>query len=170
MSAQQFKVKKRVTLPVLQLKPGGGERFFKIMTPMKLGEKLDDQKGAAMLFEAVDLVSGEYGNVIPPTIMQNELNKHYPNDSYVGKCFQVSVTRNAAKKYNHVSLAEVDEPADEAADASEDGTVAGGDEPVNASDATPSGAATVDEAGQAADAARADAETVAPAASRSRRR
>lgn len=165
MSAPQFKVKKRVTLPVLQLKPGGGERFFKIMTPMKLGEKLDDQKGAAMLFEAVDLVSGEYGNVIPPTIMQNELNKHYPNDSYVGKCFQVSVTRNAAKKYNHVSLAEVDESADEAADASE-----GGDEPVSASDAAPSGAATVDEAGQAADAARADAETVAPAASRSRRR
>lgn len=112
MSAPQFKIKNRVTLPVLQLKPGGGARYLRIMKPMKLGEKLDDQKAAAMLMEAVDLVTGEYGHVIPPTIMQNELNKHYPGESYVGKCFSVCLTRNAAKKYNHVSLAEVEDPGE----------------------------------------------------------
>lgn len=146
MTKPQFKITKRVTLPVLQLKPGAGDRFLKIMSPMRLGEKLDDQKGAATLFEAIDLVTGEYGNVIPPTIMQKELNKNYPGESYVGKCFSVTVTRDTARKYNHVFLAEVEEPAEapeveepaevpEGGDVSESGTVAGGDEAADVSTA-----------------------------------
>lgn len=114
MNAPQFKIKKRVTNVVLQIKPNEGDRFFKFHKPMKLGEKLDDQKAAAMLLEATDLVTGEYGVIIVPTILQNDLNKHYPDSGYVGKCFCVNVTRNSAKRYNHVSLAEIDDPQDAA--------------------------------------------------------
>lgn len=142
MTTSKFKIKKRITLAVLQIKPNAGDRFFKFISPMHLGEKLDDQKNAATLLEAVDLVTGEHGQIIVPTIMQNDLNKHFPADSYVGVCFCVTVTRNAAKKYNHVSLAEIEEPEAaseaeapkpeaEASDVSETGTVAGGDEPAS---------------------------------------
>lgn len=114
MNASQFKIKSRISLAVLKIRPNGGPRYFKFLKPMFKGRKLDDQKDAATLIESIDLVSGEHGVIIPPTILQKDLAEAFPGDSYVGRCFEVVVTRDTAKKYNHVALAEIDDPQDAA--------------------------------------------------------
>lgn len=77
------------------------------MSAMFPGKKLEDQKEPATLLHSVDMETGEEGYVLAATILVNELNENYPNASYVGKGFEIIITRDAAKKYNHVALCEV---------------------------------------------------------------
>jgi hypothetical protein len=105
-----FKKIRAVTQTVLKLektKP----RFVFITGPMYLGEKLPNSTmEAATLMPCVDMESGEVGVVLAPAILQKELNKHYPGESYVNRGFEITTTRNAEKKYNHVSISEVSVP------------------------------------------------------------
>lgn len=107
----RFVRKRAVTLPVLKLEKGV-TRYLALLTPMYQGERIDDQKGAATLIKAVDLETGEFGLIIAPTIMQNELSRHYRDDGYVGKAFEITITRQTGKDYNHVTLIEVGIPED----------------------------------------------------------
>jgi hypothetical protein len=108
----QFKKIKSVTLNVLKLEKGK-PRYVFLLGPMFEGEKVGkDNKGPATLVHAVDMETGEEGLVICPTVMQNELIKNYPGESYAGKGFELVVTRDAEKGYNHVAMSEVAPPDD----------------------------------------------------------
>ena len=107
------KVLKNVTLPVLKLKAAGNARYFKITGPMHLGKKIDDQKEAATICTAIDCASGEVGQIVCPTVMQKELNENYPKDAYVGKFFELVLTRVPEKKYNIVTLTEIADPTED---------------------------------------------------------
>jgi hypothetical protein len=107
------KVIKNVTLPVLKLKADGLARYFKITGPMHLGKKIDDQKEAATICTAIDCETGEVGQIVCPTVMQKELRESYQGESYVGKFFEVVLTRVPEKKYNIVTLTEIADPTDD---------------------------------------------------------
>lgn len=113
----RFKKVKLVTLPVLKLRKDHA-RYLAILTPMRLGKKLDDKREAATICEALDMETGELGVLVIPTIMQKELTAGYPNDGYLRKGFEIVTSMDKdegdgkAKKYNHVSLVEVAIPED----------------------------------------------------------
>lgn len=107
------KIIKNVTLPVLKLTADGKPRYFKLTGPMHLGKKIDDQKEAATICTATDCVTGELGQIVCPTVMQKELNENYPKDAYVGKFFELILTRVPEKKYNIVSLTEIADPTED---------------------------------------------------------
>lgn len=102
---------RQVTLPALKLVKGT-PRYIKTVRAMYLGEKIDgdvDRK-AATLLHSIDLETGEEGVVICPSVLVSELNRNYPGDSYVGRCFEVIISRRPEKEYNDVSLAEIEAP------------------------------------------------------------
>lgn len=107
------KVLRNVTLPVLKLTADGKPRYFKLTGPMHLGKKIDDQKEAATICNATDCETGEVGQIVCPTIFQKELNEQYPKDAYVGKFFEVILTRVPEKKYNIVGLTEIADPTED---------------------------------------------------------
>lgn len=109
--ATKFRKIRQVTLPVLKLEKGT-PRYIYILSAMYEGEKIDANKSPAVLIHAVDIETGEEGNVICPAVMQSELEKHYPNNEYVRKAFEVVVTRAPGKDYNLVTIAEVAPPDD----------------------------------------------------------
>lgn len=107
------KVLKHVTLPVLKLTADGKPRYFKLTGPMHVGKKIDDQKEAATICNATDCATGEVGQIVCPTVMQKELNDNYPKDAYVGKFFELVLTRVPEKKYNIVTLTEIADPTED---------------------------------------------------------
>jgi hypothetical protein len=110
-TAPQFQRVRSVTLPVLKLEKNQ-TRYLAILGAMHKGKKIDDQKEAATICRAVDMSTGEEGQVICPTVMEKELNENYPGETYVGRGFEVTLTRVPDKRYNIVSLAEVSIPAE----------------------------------------------------------
>ena len=107
----KFQRIRAVTLPVLKLEKNT-TRYLALLTPMYLGEKLDDSKEAATLIKALDMESGEFGLIVTPTVMQSELSRNYADHAYVGKGFEVTVTRQQGKDYNHVTMIEVGIPGE----------------------------------------------------------
>lgn len=101
-----FKVVRSVTQTVLKLEKGQ-PRYLYALAPMYLGEKLDKDKEAATLLPVCDMETGEVGIVIAPTILQLELVRSYGGTDYVGKAFELVISRDPNVKYNHVSIAEV---------------------------------------------------------------
>ena len=121
------KVIKNVTLPVLKLKADGNARYFKITGPMHVGKKVDDQKDPATLCQAIDCETSEVGLIVVPTVMQKELTENYKGEGYVGKFFELVLTRVPEKRYNIVTLTEIADPTDDLqriADKQEAGTIA----------------------------------------------
>lgn len=113
------KILKQVTLPVLKMVADGKPRYFWIKGPMHLGKKIDDNKEAATLSEAVDCETGQLGVIVVPTVMRKELNDQYPKDAYVNKFFEVILTRVPDKDYNIVGLTEIADPREDFARISE---------------------------------------------------
>lgn len=118
--ASQFKKIRSVTLPVLKL-PKNDERYLYFVGPMHIGKTTSakagtDAEGKAKAMEpatvahCLDMSTGEEGTVICPAVMVNELNVNYPGETYVGRGFGVSLTRVPEKRYNIVSLSEVEVP------------------------------------------------------------
>jgi hypothetical protein len=111
LMARKFKRIRSVTTSVLKLSPGQ-PRFLFIASPMFRGREIASQNmKAPIMVHATDLETGEEGVVILSTAMHRELSESYGAAGYVGKCFELCITRAADKaagiKYNHVSIAEV---------------------------------------------------------------
>lgn len=106
--ASKFTKIRAVTLPVFKIDKGE-ERGFYFASPIFMGEKIDD-KAAPSMVNCADLESGEIGRLILPQVMETELRKGYPDQSYVGKCFAVLLTRVPEKRYNIVQLSEIAPP------------------------------------------------------------
>lgn len=111
MQASKFKRVRAVSLPVLKLSKAK-PRYAYLMSAMYKGKALDDKREAATLVHAIDMETGEEGLIICPMIMQKELNDAYPGEAYKDRGFEISVSRDPEKKYNHVSISEVSVPED----------------------------------------------------------
>lgn len=111
--AFKFQRTRNVTLPTFKLKKNVSY-FFKLQSPMQLGKEIPNSKmGRATVMQGLDLETGELGILLCRAILQRELADHYPNDSYVGKCFEISLYRIPEKKYDGVTIAEVADPTDD---------------------------------------------------------
>ena len=109
--ASRFQKIRAVTLPVLKFdKTGRAARYVALLGAMHEGRKIDDSKEPATLAHAVDMETGEEGVIICSTVLKKELNENYPGEAYVGRGFEVVITRDPEKKYNHVTLSEVSIP------------------------------------------------------------
>ena len=108
----QFKVVRKVTLPVLKIsinKP----YYVKIDDKIFQGKKLDndkkDNKEPAFLVNVTDLKSGEQGQIVLNKVLKETLLEEYPDDSYVGLCFQiVKKPKDTGKDYHTFSLVEIE--------------------------------------------------------------
>lgn len=111
-----FKVKKALTLPVLKLKPGE-EVYVQFAGHMHVskdtGQQMNGKKmEPATVANVIDLTTGEMHVLICATVLNKEIHENYPDGSYVGKSFAITLIRVPEKKYNLYSIIEIE--ADEA--------------------------------------------------------
>jgi hypothetical protein len=111
-----FKVKKALTLPVLKLKPGE-EVYVQFTDHMHIskdtGQSMNGKKmEPATIANVIDLTTGEMHVLICATVMNKEIHENYPDGSYVGKSFAITLIRVPEKKYNLYTILEIE--ADEA--------------------------------------------------------
>lgn len=111
--SSKFKKVRTVTSAVLKLREGQ-PRYIFFLSPMYVGEKIDEKKEAATLAQVVDMETGETGILIISAVMKSELLKAYPKSAFVRKGFEVVLNKRAGEgaTYNHVSISEVAPPDD----------------------------------------------------------
>jgi len=95
----RFKKIKAVTRPQLKL-TAGIEYHIKFEAPVHQGERLQDDRDAAFLANVVNLDTGEEMQIVCPSVFRKELDRTYPGESYVGKCFAFELMRVPEKRYN----------------------------------------------------------------------
>ena len=108
----EFKVIKKVTLPVLKISINK-EYFVKIDDKIFQGKKLEndkkDNKEPAYLVNVTDLKSGEQGQIVLNKVLKETLLEEYPEDSYVGLCFQIiKKPKDTGKDYHTFSLVQIE--------------------------------------------------------------
>ena len=102
-----FRMVKAVTRPVLKF--GVSPEYVRIESAMYKGEKLEKAKYESVptLMEVVNLRTGEAALVIVAKVLEQELNGAYPDQSYVGKDFQIRKIKTDDKNYALWSVAEI---------------------------------------------------------------
>lgn len=89
-----YTVARAVTLPSLSIKQGASYPL-RIDSPMrvsKVKEKAGEEKKRepATICDATNVVDGEQYIFIVPAVVKENLTRDYPNNSYVGKVFQIA--------------------------------------------------------------------------------
>jgi hypothetical protein len=81
------------------------------------GEKLEKQKydNAAMIAKVLNFETGEISLMICRTVMKKEIERNYPGESYVRKCFELIYQNhpNPDVKYKLFTISEIAEPSPE---------------------------------------------------------
>ena len=57
---------------------------------------------------AVSLRRGEEMQMIFPKVLEEEIHKNYPNDSYVEHCFSIEKFKIDGKKYSGFKISEIE--------------------------------------------------------------
>jgi hypothetical protein len=118
MSASPFKVKKNLTKPLLKFVEGAPV-YVKIEGAMFVGKEMKGKnagtepkkKEPATLCDVTDLTTGEACQIILHAVVKSVLTDEYPNDSYVGKGFQITKMGKApGKDYNRFDVQEIELP------------------------------------------------------------
>lgn len=118
-----FTKKRNLTLPVLKQVD---EKPFnvKITSAMVQSKAIQQQEGKqkmdpATICQVVNLDSGEEQTLICNSVLASTLNEHYPDNSYVGLCFEVirhakpvDAEGKPTKRYHTYSIAELEAPAE----------------------------------------------------------
>lgn len=111
-----YKRVKNLTLDILKFVEQE-PRHVKITAPMHVGKEQkagDDGKKRepAILASCINLEDGTECQIIVSAVVRSTLNDEYPNDSYVGKCFEiVKKTRVAGKQYFPYGVVEIEDPS-----------------------------------------------------------
>lgn len=122
-SKKAFKpvIVKRVTMPTLKLMPDV-PAYVKITDPifqakeqkLKAGEKEKDRKKAPMLFNIINLETGEAMQLVAGAVVQSEITENYPKDSYVDRCFMIVKGKKkdltGGRGYFTYEISEIEEP------------------------------------------------------------
>lgn len=111
----KFKTVKNVTLPILKF--GSLPLYIKINEPMFLGKIVDDKKEAPTMCRVTNLVDGSPAHLICGTVLRENLNENYPENGYVGKCFELKQSAPEGKRYKLYDITEIEIEADEPAPA-----------------------------------------------------
>ena len=103
-----------VTLPVLKLDPKA-PRYLMFIGPMHVGEAIKAGEGKkqmepATVAHAIDMETGEEGQLICSAMIKSQLERTYPGETYVGRGFELVSTKVPDKRYNIVTIAEVAVP------------------------------------------------------------
>ena len=110
--AFKFKRTKVVTMPLL--KPVLDQPFYVKMTgEIFLGKEIKAGEGAKMepahLVNCVNLETGELCQIIVPAVLLSIVNEEYPENSYVGKSFEiVKMAKGGGKRYHPFKVAEIE--------------------------------------------------------------
>lgn len=134
MNAPQFKIKSHVTVPLLKTEDGK-QYFVKItkaihraITNESENKKYEnamarfnalteeEQKSVDRpqapnppeLCQVVNLMTGEINQMIVGAVLKSELEREYPNASYVGKAFQIQKAKVQGKRYSAYQIAELE--------------------------------------------------------------
>ena len=108
-----FKKLKTVTVPVLKLMPDAPV-YIQPTKAMYIGKEMPAKAGSkpmepATLLEVIDLSTENEGIVIVGAVLRGIISEAYPDESYVGKMFElVNHGKRGDKKYNSYSLTEVE--------------------------------------------------------------
>ena len=108
-----FRVKKAVTLPIVKL-AAGVARYVFFDGPMRIGKDTGQVMNGkkmepATIADVTDLETGEQGQLICATVLAGNLRETYPDDSYVGKRFAITLIKVPEKKYNLYEILEIEE-------------------------------------------------------------
>ena len=121
MSKFEPKIIKRVTMPTLKLIPNEPV-YVKILDPiflakeqkLKDGEKEKDRKKPPMLFNVLNLETGEAMQLVAGAVVQSEITESYPKDAYVGKCFMITKGKkkdlSGGRGYFTYEISEIEDP------------------------------------------------------------
>lgn len=121
LNKDRFQRVRSITLPQLKIKDHT-EYFVKFIGAMALGDKITIPQGGnargdeatrqarmepPTLAKVINLETGEEMQIVVNSVLKSELEKHYPEQVYVGKCFGFSVWPIENKRYKGISLYEV---------------------------------------------------------------
>lgn len=71
----------------------------------------DDDKKPPTLCRVTELTTGEETQIILAAVLKTELEEAYPNETYVGLCFEIiKQKRKEGKRYDPYSITEVEDP------------------------------------------------------------
>ena len=107
-----LKLKKRVTIPVLKQRVGGDPIAVIFLTPMFKGDKLEGSKieEPATLAKVLNVRDGHVYQIILHTVTKKELERAYPDGTYLNKGFLIAITSTGdeSKRYKLAEIAEFD--------------------------------------------------------------
>lgn len=107
---------KNLTVPVLKLVLDEA-RYVKFTGVMHLGKEQKEKEGEAKkepatLANIINLEDGAECQLIISAVVKSVLTDEYPNNSYVGKCFEITKRgRSPGKQYNAFDVVEIEDPA-----------------------------------------------------------
>ncbi len=106
-TALEFEVVKSVTRPVLRF--GAQPEYVRIEGPMYKGEKIEKAKydSVPTLLDVINLKTGEAMVMVCATVFVSEIERAYPDGSYVGRDFQIRKINTEGKKYAIWSITEI---------------------------------------------------------------
>ncbi len=108
-----FKVVKNVTVPLLKLVEEKAE-YVQLTGAMFQGKEVkgtgDKAKmEPAILCHCINLTTGEVAQIIVNAVVKENLKEAYPDDSYVGKSFEIiKHAKREGKRYNDFSITEIE--------------------------------------------------------------
>jgi hypothetical protein len=120
-SVLSFDVVKRLTTPFLIIPDDGTPKYLRFETAIKpddttFSERVRKAKPDAEgkqntapmnMAKVVDLQTGEEFRLVVHEVLHNTLQEAYPNDSYVGKMFEIKKTKRAGKRYFSFDVTEI---------------------------------------------------------------
>ncbi len=108
---------KHVTMPTLKLLPDVPayvkitEKIFEGKSQPAKGD--EPAKKPPMIFNVINLESGEVCQMVAGTVVQREIQDNYPKDGYVNKCFMIVKGKKKGtgdRGYFTYEIAEIEEP------------------------------------------------------------
>jgi hypothetical protein len=111
-TAPSFQVKRAITLELL--KPAlDVPVYVLIKTPIKVGKAIvkagEQNMEPAKVVNCTNLETGEDVQMIIPSVLNAILTEEYPDDTYVGKGFQIiKRAKTAGKRYHTFNVAELE--------------------------------------------------------------
>lgn len=108
---------KHVTLPTLKTVPDVPV-YVKIMEKIFEGKTQKPKEGetakqAPMIFNVINLETGEVCQLIANKVVEREILDNYPGDKYVNKCFMILKGKKKGsgdRSYFSFEIAEIEEP------------------------------------------------------------
>ena len=111
-AARTFTRKAQITFPVLK-KADDIPIYVKITEPIFTGKEMQTKKGEdemkpAQIARVVDLETGLVMEMICNAVLESTLNESFPDQGYVGKCFEITQhAKKEGKRYKTYSVWEI---------------------------------------------------------------